>query len=65
MSEDALMPVEQKTVLFYDDELIAVRTDDGQVYVAIRQMCSALGIDYRGQLRRIQNNEDILADDYR
>ena len=31
----ALVPVEQRTVEFYEDELIAVRGDDGQVYVAI------------------------------
>ena len=40
-----LVPIEQRTVEFYEDELIAVRSADGQVYVAIRQMCQALGLD--------------------
>jgi hypothetical protein len=53
--------VEQKMVHFYDDELIAVRADDRQVYVSIRQMCDALGIDPQGQTRRIRRH-GVLAD---
>ena len=64
MTDKALTTVEQKIVEFYDDELLAVRTKDGQIYVAIRQMCNALGIDYRSQLRRIQSDEDLLAGGY-
>ena len=58
-----LVPVEQKTVLFYDDELIAIRGNDNHVYVAIGQLCDALGLDRASQARRIRNNE-ILADGY-
>ncbi|MCP4428047.1 MAG: hypothetical protein GY803_26475 [Chloroflexi bacterium] len=57
-------PIEQKTVDFYGDELTAVRADDGHVYVAIGQMCDALGLDRASQARRIRSNE-ILADGYR
>ena len=48
--------VQQKEVRFYEDELIAVRAADGQVYVAVSQMCQVLGLDERGQRRRIQNH---------
>lgn len=61
MADNTLEPVEQKTVLFYDDELTAVRADDGQVYVAIGQMCQALGIDTQAQTRRIRR-QSVLAD---
>ncbi len=63
MAEKALVPVEQRTVEFYEDELIAVRGEDGQVYVAIRQMCQALGLDQRSQRRRIENHT-VLSDGY-
>jgi hypothetical protein len=62
--ENELVPVEQKEVVFYDDQLIAVRGDDGHVYVAIGQMCDALGLDRASQVRRIRG-DDILGDGYR
>jgi hypothetical protein len=61
--EKTLMPIEQREVSFYGDELTAIRADDGQVYVAIRQMCDALGLDDRSQRRRIQQHT-ILAKGY-
>ena len=56
MSErsEALAVVEQREVTFYDDELTAVRVEDGDVYVALAQMCGALGIDSQAQTRRIR-----------
>lgn len=56
MSEEheALAVVEQREVTFYDDELTAVRVADGDVYVALAQMCGALGIDSQAQTRRIR-----------
>jgi hypothetical protein len=62
--EKSLKVIEQKEVEFYEDELIAVRAADEQIYVVIRQMCNALGIDYRSQFRRIQGDKDLLADGY-
>ncbi len=47
---------EQKTVLFYDDELTAVRADDSHVYVVLSHMCDALGVDAQGQARRIKRH---------
>jgi hypothetical protein len=45
---------EQKLVKLYNDELLAVRTEDDQVYVSINQMCDALGIAAPMQRRRIR-----------
>jgi hypothetical protein len=61
--ERALVPIEQREVEFYGDELTAVRAEDGQVYVAIRQMCNALGLDDRSQRRRIQRHK-IMSQGY-
>lgn len=60
----ALTVLEQRTVLFYDDELVAVRAADGHIYVAVRQMCDALGLDRASQVRRIKN-QNVLADGYK
>jgi hypothetical protein len=59
----ALAPVEQKEVEFYGDELTAVKTSDGQIYVSVRHMCDALGLSVQAQTRRIQRQE-ILADGF-
>lgn len=58
---DELTVIEQRAVDFYGDELAAVKAEDGRVYVAIRHMCSALGIDTQGQTQRIRRHE-ILSD---
>ena len=63
MPDKDLTPVEQKTVDFYDDELVAVRASDGHVYVSIRHLCDALGIDTQGQSRRIQRQQ-VLKEGY-
>lgn len=60
---DKLVVIEQKEVIFYEDELTAVRGADGQIYVAVTQMCRALGLDERSQRRRIQNH-NILTEGY-
>lgn len=62
MTEKDLTSIEQKDVSFYDDELTAVRADDGQVYVSIRHMCEALGIQRpQRQTDRIKRDE-VLSD---
>lgn len=61
MSDDtALVPVEQKEVDFYGDELIAVRAEDGHIYVSLRHLCDALGVDTQGQARRIKRQAVLL-----
>ena len=41
---EALVPTEQQTVIFYEDELTAICADDKQIYVAVTQMCNSLGL---------------------
>jgi hypothetical protein len=55
--------VEQKTVLFYDDELVAVRGADNQIYVSVSHLCRVLDIDRRSQVRRIREHA-VLSEGY-
>lgn len=64
MSENALNPVEQKTVLFYEDELPAVVVHHGeeeQVFVPIRPITDHLGLNWSAQSRRLKRNP-VLAE---
>jgi anti-repressor protein len=51
---ETLEAVEQKVVYFLDDELVAARAKDGHIYVSLRHLCQALGLDRYGQVQRIQ-----------
>jgi hypothetical protein len=59
--EKSLAPVEQKEVLFYDDSIVAVRVEDGAIYVPLRPLCELLGVVWAAQLRRI-NRDPILSE---
>lgn len=59
-----LATIEQKDVLFYGDDLTAVKADDGQIYVSVRHMCDALGLTVQSQTRRIQRH-NVLSDGLR
>lgn len=64
MNDSALQPVQQKTVLFYEDEITAVlvAAEDGEeAYVPIRPICDFLGIDWSSQRRRI-NRDPVLSE---
>jgi hypothetical protein len=68
MSDSALIPIEQKTVVFYDDEITAVLVDadnQPQVYVPVRPICEQLGLAWSSQLQRIRRDpilsEEILG----
>ncbi len=56
----ALVPIEQRTVEFYDDEITAVLAEDGTVYVPVRPICELIGVDWNGQRRRI-NRDPVLS----
>ena len=61
MNEQSLVPVEQKEIQFYDDDLIAIRANDRQIYVSVRHLSDALGLTRQGQIRRI-NRQSVLSD---
>lgn len=59
----ALVPVEQKQVVFYGDELTAVSVqikNRTEVFVPVRPICDFLGVAWSPQLRRI-NRDPVLA----
>ena len=56
-----LEPIEEKTVLFYGDEIIAVKMRDGAIYVPVRRLCDNLGVDWSGQRQRI-NRDEVLSE---
>jgi len=58
---DKLIVVEQKEVEFYGDELTAVRSENGLIYVSVRHICNALGLVTHGQTIRIIK-QSFLAD---
>jgi hypothetical protein len=62
MTEKDLIPIEQKEVTFYDDEQTAIRADDGQVYVSIRHMCDALGIQRPQRQKDRIKRDEVLSD---
>jgi hypothetical protein len=56
MDEKSLVPILQKQVRFYDDEITAVLVEEGDekvVYVPIRPICDFLGVAPTGQRDRI------------
>ena len=59
--ETSLTVVEQKTVHFYGDEIVAVQATDGTVYVPIRPICDVLGVQWAAQSKRIKR-DDILSE---
>lgn len=50
----------QRSVLFYDNDLMAIRYND-EDYAAIRPICDALGIDWSAQRQRIERDEVLSA----
>ena len=62
-NEKKLKTVEQKTVVFYDDELIAIRADDDQIYVSLRHLCDSIGVARQPQVRRIKDHH-VLSKGY-
>ncbi len=56
----ALVPVDQRRVaLMEGDEVLAVRAEDGTIYLPLRPMCESLGLSYRPQRRRIQRDPSL------
>lgn len=60
---------QQQVVLVEEEEVTAVRvagegTEAGGIYLPLRPMCAALGIDYSGQTQRIRRH-DVMAEGLR
>jgi len=62
--EKALVPVDEKQVEFYGDQLTAVLVNiegESEIYVPVKPISDALGLDWSAQYRRIQRDE-VLAE---
>jgi hypothetical protein len=57
----AVVPIRQQIVDFYGDAIVAGQTADATIYVPLRPICEALGLDWSGQAQRIRRDE-VLAD---
>ncbi len=51
---EALPPIEEKILEFYDDTRIAAQLEEGSIYVPIRTRCENLGLSWAGQRESIQ-----------
>lgn len=51
-----LVPAEQLPITLFDSVVMAVRRDDGMIFVSIRDLCLALSINPDSQLRRLRNS---------
>lgn len=60
--EQALIPIEQQTLLFYGKPIVVVRLADGRPGVVIRFFCENLQLDTAGQIQRIRRTEAIAED---
>jgi hypothetical protein len=54
--------VEQKTIVFYGDELTTVKLEDGRTAVPAKQICDALGVNWDGQRQRITRDAVLSAE---
>lgn len=53
-SEQALEPLEQESISFHGEQIIAVRLADERIAVVLRWVCESLRVDSQAQVRRIQ-----------
>ena len=47
-------PVEQAVITFFDLPCLAIRGANGAIYLAVRDLCDAIGVQLSAQLRRIR-----------
>jgi hypothetical protein len=52
--QQALEPIEQDTIEFHGEQIIAARLVDGRIAVVLRWVCESLRVDPQAQVRRIQ-----------
>jgi hypothetical protein len=52
-------PTERQIVTFFEHPCLVVRANDGTIYVSLSDLCDAVGLNSRAQLRRIRADEDI------
>src|SRR6266700_8179000 len=63
LGEDApvYIPREQLPIPFFNDAVLAVRRENGQIYLSIRDMCESLELAFTAQRRRIFATDHLRA----
>jgi hypothetical protein len=61
-AQQALEPIEQESIPFHGEHIIAVRLADGRIAVVLRWVCASLSIDPQAQVRRIQRTAAIVSE---
>jgi P22_AR N-terminal domain len=58
-SPSAERPAEQVVVTFFDLPCLAIRAANGSIYLAVRDLCDAIGVQLSAQLRRIRAHTQL------
>ncbi len=59
MDETPRIPTEQLPITLFDGVVLAVRSDDGHIYLVIRDICTALDLVPSSQIRAIRADERL------
>jgi hypothetical protein len=51
--------IDQRIAPFEGDDLAAALSEAGEIYIALPGMCTALGLNVRGQIQRIQRTPSL------
>lgn len=52
-------PIETLVVTFFDLPVLAARAPDGRIYLAIRDLCTSVGLNRESQMRRLRADPDL------
>lgn len=52
-------PIERQVVTFFEHPCQVVRLRDGMIYISLADLCDAVGLNRRAQLRRIRADQDL------
>lgn len=61
-SSHEIVSIGEVTIPFYEDNLIIQLGEDGVIYIALRPIVEALGLDWSGQLQRIKR-DPVLSEE--
>ncbi|MEN9939103.1 MAG: hypothetical protein RLZZ387_5682 [Chloroflexota bacterium] len=61
MQPEPDVPIETRAVTFFEIPCLAARGNDGSIYLAIRDVCGAIGLQLNGQLRRLRAHPELSS----
>lgn len=59
----SLVPVKEKPIDFYGDEIFGLAMDDGRIFVPLKPIVDALEMDWSAQYRRLRRDA-VLSEEY-